>query len=607
MTAQRGEALKKVTEGLKDTSLKAAIIFIIDGCRADVLYDQIQKGKMPNLSRLMNDLGHVKYEKCVTVFPSVTIACHASIVTGAYPGVHGIVGNNWFIRKKWAGTGKKCPLFKATREYVKYSWKTPKSDPGLLNGLLAGKYFSLANADLSRKVKTVYEAYNNHIGERGGRSMSILEMVSRGADIREFIDLDDVSAGRGMIFNALNWLRLKVQRKESITFSNKIIDWRAFDNLVTGIDQTGKHRPELYMVWLPGMDGFSHANGAEKQPAYFKKRNAFVEFFTGNLDLQFKRLRKVLKKRNMLNETLMVVTADHGQYDCAEHATIGTGELFRLLKHDETAGEGEVYPFKSGKVLDDCDDATVAISQNGGSCHIYVRGASGWDEYPSPDRLLKFLPVLGTLEHTDLLLARYSADEYRYWEDGTFRKLSELDPELYPLAEERVNSLAATGRAGDIILSAKKPGYYEGKPMNGEHGSLFKEDSLVPLLFIHKDLKPVTEQGLVRTIDIAPTVAASMGFADELSRPGTDRDKLGYILDALEDRVGSYPFTGKNARKLEKELDMGKVLSEHEVETEDMCQNFSAKADAFLDGGSITQEEYDQLNTRFCKLKNRIS
>ena len=95
-----GKTLSGVSELLKDRTPKIAIIFIIDGCRADALYNALENGSMPKLRSFMEELGYAKYENCFTVFPSVTITCHSSIVTGTYPGDHGIVGNEWFIRKK---------------------------------------------------------------------------------------------------------------------------------------------------------------------------------------------------------------------------------------------------------------------------------------------------------------------------------------------------------------------------------------------------------------------------------------------------------------------------------------------------------------------------
>jgi len=103
-----GDSLLDVSGKFVNDDLKMAIILIIDGCRADAIYGALNNGDMPKLADFMN-LGYVKYENCFTVFPSVTIACHASILTGAYPGDHGIVGNEWFKREDWANpqSGKK--------------------------------------------------------------------------------------------------------------------------------------------------------------------------------------------------------------------------------------------------------------------------------------------------------------------------------------------------------------------------------------------------------------------------------------------------------------------------------------------------------------------
>jgi len=599
-----GRVLEGITGPLAGFKPKHVVVFIIDGCRADALYGALESGQMPHLKKLMKEAGHRRYEACITVFPSVTVACHASIVTGAYPGLHGIVGNNWFIRKKWAEGDGSVELYRATREYVKYSWKHPKSDPGLMNGFLTDAYFSIANADLSHRVRTAYEACN--ASPRGGGSLSVLEMVSRGAREREYIDFDDVSVVRGRIFDFVNRLWGRIRGRDVIRFPTNPIDSRAFDNLVAAFSRPDKHEwPEMSVVWLPGMDGFSHANGAKKQPAYFKRRNRFVEWWIGSVDRQFGRFHRVLRKRRRLDDVLLVVTADHGQYDCRARHTVSVRDVYRRLAADPACAD-ETFPLSSsGDVDENCTDASVVASQNGGCLYLYVRGEGGWRDLPGPGRLEKFAAALARMESTDKVFVR-DGSRYLLWEAGGFVPVETLDSREYPLAAERVNTLSLTARSGDVVVSARRPAYYEGKPLRGEHGSLHREDGTVPLLFIGGGLDGTILPGDgVRVIDILPTVARLMGYEEALKRPGTRREKLAYILDALEQRARSSLArggVGAVLSRLGRRLDASRVERDWDVEREDMCRNFEAKLEAYRRDGVVSEEEYAALLDRYGRI-----
>ncbi len=71
--------------------------FLFDGCNPNVLYDAAARGEAPNVARLMamgTTFGHGAYSSA----PTVTLANHTTILTGAHPGHHGILNNAWFDR-----------------------------------------------------------------------------------------------------------------------------------------------------------------------------------------------------------------------------------------------------------------------------------------------------------------------------------------------------------------------------------------------------------------------------------------------------------------------------------------------------------------------------
>ncbi len=84
-------------------SKKQMIFLDIDGILPEVLYE-LADDKSTNISRIAGCGQRVK--RAVTIFPSVTLCCQASMFTGVYPAEHGIVGNLWFDR------GQTPPVFR---------------------------------------------------------------------------------------------------------------------------------------------------------------------------------------------------------------------------------------------------------------------------------------------------------------------------------------------------------------------------------------------------------------------------------------------------------------------------------------------------------------
>jgi predicted AlkP superfamily pyrophosphatase or phosphodiesterase len=69
------------------------ILISLDGFR----WDYLDLMETPNLNKLA--ASGVRAEGLIPVFPSKTFPCHYSIVTGLYPGHHGIVSNNMYDRR----------------------------------------------------------------------------------------------------------------------------------------------------------------------------------------------------------------------------------------------------------------------------------------------------------------------------------------------------------------------------------------------------------------------------------------------------------------------------------------------------------------------------
>ncbi len=95
LAAQDGRAR---TDLLDPTERPRFVIgFLFDGTNANVLYDMAARGEAPNVARLIEmgvALGHGAFAS----LPTVTLANHTTIITGAHPGHHGILHNAWYDR-----------------------------------------------------------------------------------------------------------------------------------------------------------------------------------------------------------------------------------------------------------------------------------------------------------------------------------------------------------------------------------------------------------------------------------------------------------------------------------------------------------------------------
>ncbi len=74
--------------------MKRVILIVIDALASRVVQPAMQEGKLPFLQALA-EAGTIKWNTA-PVFPSITPAATASIITGYYPGEHGIVGGHWY-------------------------------------------------------------------------------------------------------------------------------------------------------------------------------------------------------------------------------------------------------------------------------------------------------------------------------------------------------------------------------------------------------------------------------------------------------------------------------------------------------------------------------
>jgi hypothetical protein len=103
-------------------------------------------------------------------------------------------------------------------------------------------------------------------------------------------------------------------------------------------------------------------------------------------------------------------------------------------------------------------------------------------------------------------------------------------------------------------------------------------------------------------IDIAPTVAETMGCLTELREPGSKMDKLHAILNTIETlRMSRFFRDGTAAviRQVGSAVESDRVKQPWSLDERDMRRNFKIKMETYLKGGMISEAEAEELRARY--------
>jgi arylsulfatase A-like enzyme len=85
--------------GIDARDVTGAIVFFVDGVNPFVFEELLEAGDLPAIREHFAERG-LFAPRAVCNVPSVTLANETSVVTGLYPGHHGITGINWFDRNR---------------------------------------------------------------------------------------------------------------------------------------------------------------------------------------------------------------------------------------------------------------------------------------------------------------------------------------------------------------------------------------------------------------------------------------------------------------------------------------------------------------------------
>lgn len=458
----------------------SCIFIMADGARPDVLSDLLQKGDLPNIERYLIEPG--SYRTMVSVIPATTGPAYIPFLTGCYPGTCNMPGIRWFDRKTYSQ--KWFSLYKF-RSYV-------------------GFESYLYNHDISKQVKTIFELAVNPV--------NIFSSINRGVGFW---------GNKTKLRRGIHWLR-----------AHHTTNWQKTDTTCEKILMRviGKKHQFIFALF-PSIDTLSHLT----HPTSEIVLNAYRR-----LDNSVGKVVRRLQRLGKLEETLIILTSDHGLSQT--HTHLGLVDLIKSLGLKTL-----FYP-----LIFKWNPQAVVMESGNGMANLYFRVGERWDEpcyyhnlrrYGSPKiDLIEFflqreeIALLVSRDITGNIIVNSREGEAKISivnNQIQYQILSGKDPFGYadfPFQTDFDNSLELTfdtdypdaimqliqifrsPRTGDLLVSAKE-GFdlrtrFENPEHKSSHGSLHKSHLLVPYV---SNFKVKTPRKL-RTVDVFPSIVNLLGL-----------------------------------------------------------------------------------------------
>lgn len=463
---------------------KRTLFYLVDGAHSEVLPELIAKGELPNIKRVIDE---GTYRKATTCFPSTTGPAYLPFLTGHFPGPMGITGIRWFDKKE----------FKRTR-FNKMAMRS-----------YCGPEAAWFNTDMPADKPTLFELL--------GESYNLYNMITR--NVPDEYDLG--KEGKGLLYTRAHFFK-----------RHHPVDLQGHARIMEML-KSGKDFDFLFAVF-PSVDWDSHYHDIRDPrtvEAYKIADNSLGE------------VRAFLESKGWWDDTLFIMTSDHGLTPTHTHLDLGDW----MTDHDL---KSVYYPtiWKSNP------KSAVMISGNSfGSIHLLNH------EGDHPLTESEILKTMGPARLKELLAEKaidfvvYRGDKPQtFIVDGLAGKATvsvnndvfRYDPETgdplklggpinvkghraalettfnsqYPDSLFQINQLFQSRRAGDIVVSASLGhdlrDFWEYPEHLGSHGSLHTTHMSVPLIYNQKSWNTFP----ARTADLFDTILKWKGITPKSSQ-----------------------------------------------------------------------------------------
>ena len=528
--------------------VKLVLQITIDGLRGDLI-NRYSKGFGDHGFEYLTSNGVVYTNAHYQHANTETIVGHSILATGAFPSEHGMVGNVWFDDE----TGElayniedpKSPILTTGNETA----KAAQLDPSQKKARTKGRSPSVILAATFSDTLSAYYGGRSKIFGVSGKDRGAVSMAGHtGKAFWYSTGTGDFVTSKYYYDTYPNWASKWNAARKGKSYSGK--KWELFNERSTYLLADQDDRP--YEVDLKGYGRtFPHPFGNSDHPLFYSKIlispvgdqltldfskeliqneklgqdnipdylsisfsavDAVNHFFGPSslenedvvcqLDRTLADLFKFIDKKVGLDKTLIVLSADHGMADMPEYmAELGLDV-------------GRLYP-----------DQVVRIANEAAKQQFDI------------DSVVKFFyrPYL-YLDHAKIKTAKLDTDKV---EMALADALTNIRGIALAVSRSGLPSMQTTpilakiqrnyhpSRSGDIYVIQDPYWFlYEKGPIAAMHGSPWKYDTHVPIIFAGAKIKSKNVHRLVHPVDVAPTLAAFLGMTPPSSTNGSPLSEI---------------------------------------------------------------------------------
>ncbi|HEY4307218.1 MAG TPA: alkaline phosphatase family protein [Gemmatimonadaceae bacterium] len=453
--------------------IASVVMLLADGARPDTLSTALDSGAVPALARLRDEGGLYSVTSC---FPSVTGPAYAPFLMGRFPGSIGLPGLRWFDRSRAV-----CSFPDYARSYVGYQ-------------------MGAVDRDIDAKAPTMFELCTPSLGA--------LNVISRGlAKPQRIGSISPKSAFRAARTH----------------FAGNLSGWLQIDREVASHvrRRVREEKPEFTFAALTGVDKVSHSRG-QGDPMILDALKIVDDAAAG--------IREDAERDGRWEGMSLWIISDHGHSRVTQHedlVKVVQNAGFRTMSHPWLYSRSpEVAVMVSGNAMAHLYVDLKSRIRTGKLDQRYSALATHLLARPSVDLMILPGGDGAVVSHATRgsAVVWHDARGYHYIREsgdplGIGTNLHDASSELafetasdtdYPDSVVQIAHLAASPRAGEIILSASREwdlrSRYEPIPHFSSHGALHREHMMVPLLVN----RPIT--GIPRrTVDVMPSALAALG------------------------------------------------------------------------------------------------
>lgn len=453
------------------------LLVSIDACRADYL-DLVE---MPNL-KILSSSGATFSNAWVGQLRNDTPPGHTTMATGAFPKNDGILGFSW-----------KDP--KTNKVVNVTSWEAVTA------GLMTKTIQQSGCSSIGSIVKSTYPDAKV-VAISSNKYYAATALGAQSADYIIFNKNDKTSDKKTKGAKTLELAGVKGYMPprsllEDPSFKRPIKNLTDGDTWATdvAIRMIELIKPQVLLLNLPLVDEAGHASGG------ITKMEVMAPILK-NIDLQLGKLIEAYKKAGIFDQTLFVVTSDHGM----------TPRL---------------------KTIDDTILKNILIGQvafPGGRADYYLN---------NPENAWFIAEMISAykIDGIDAVYYKTTNEKGAYVYNPTVTSTEALSKDLISCFRY-LGATYASAKSPDLIIITKENWKFGNSKMVGDHGQATWDNQHIPLVIAGPGVKSGwTSEGCARLVDIAPTVITLLGLkpdkmdgivlADIMQRPlSKDLEKL---------------------------------------------------------------------------------